>query len=59
MEAAGWVDCFVNSIENRNLRYIHYIGDGNSKAYIEVVKNDPYPGTVLENLECVSHYKSV
>ena len=44
----------MNSIENRKLRYTHYIGDGDSKAY-EVVKNDPYPGIVVEKLECVGH----
>ena len=55
MEAAGLVDCFMNSIENWKLRYTHYIGDGDSKAYNEVVKNDPYPGIVVEKLECVGH----
>ena len=55
LEAAGVVDCFMNSIENRKLRYTHYIGDGDSKAYNEVVKNGPYPGIVVEKLECVGH----
>ena len=35
MEAAGLVDCFMNSIKNRKL---HYIRDGDSKAYNKVVK---------------------
>ena len=39
-EAPGLVDCFLNSIENRKLRYTHYIGDSDSKACNEVVKND-------------------
>ena len=34
MEAAGLVDCFMNSVKNRKL---HYIGDGDSKAYNKVV----------------------
>ena len=54
MEAAGLMECFMNSIENRKLRYTHYIGDGDSKAHNEVVKNDPYPGIVVEE-ECVDH----
>ena len=55
MEAVGLVDCFMNSTENRKLRYTHYIGDDDSKAYNEVVKKDPYPGIVVEKLECVGH----
>ena len=38
VEAAGLADCFMNSIENWKLRShtigTHYIGDGDSKAYI-------------------------
>ena len=56
MEAAGLVDCFMNSIQNRKLRYTHYIGDGDSKAYNEVV--DPYPGVVVEKLQCVGHIQN-
>ena len=48
MEAAGLMECFMNSIENRKLHYTHYIGDGDSKANNEVVKNDPYPGIVVK-----------
>ena len=55
MEAAGLVDCFMNFIENRKLCYTHYIGDGDSKAYNEVVKNDPYSGILVEKLECVGY----
>ena len=59
MEAAGLMECFMNSIENQKLRYIHYIGDGDSKAHNEVVKNDPYPGIVVEK-ECVlTIYKNI
>ena len=59
MEAAGLVDCFINCIENRKLRYTHYIGDGDSKTYNEVLKNDPYPGIVVEKLECVGHIQKL
>ena len=59
MEAAGLVDCFINCIENRKLRYTHYIGDGDSKTYNEVLKNDPYPGIVVEKLECVGHIRKL
>ena len=55
LEAAGLVDCFMSSIEHRKLRYTHYIGDGDSKAYNDVVKNDAHSGIVVEKLECVGH----
>ena len=55
MEAAGVVDCFMESISKRKLRYTHYIGDGDSKSHADVVKNDPYPGIIVEKLECVGH----
>ena len=55
MEAAGLVDCFMSSSETRKLCYTHYIGDGDSKPYLDIVKNDLYPGTVVEKLECVGH----
>ena len=45
----------MSSAETRKLRYTQYIGDGDSKAYLDIVKNDPYPGTAVEKLECVGH----
>ena len=32
-----------------------YIGDGDTNSYREVVKKDPYLGTVVQKLECVGH----
>ena len=45
----------MSSAETRKLRCTQYIGDGDSKAYLDIVKNDPYPGTAVEKLECVGH----
>ena len=42
-------------MSSRKLRYTHCIGDRDSKAYLDIVINDPYPGTVVEKLECVEH----
>ena len=55
METAGLVDCFMSSAEIRKLRYTHYFGDGDFKAYLVIAKNDPNPGTVVEKLKCVEH----
>lgn len=43
------------SMEAKNLRYLEYIGDGDSKSYADVVSNDPYPGHTIQKLECVGH----
>ena len=58
-EMTGLGNHFMNYFEKRMLRYTHCIGKGESKAYNEVVKNGPYPSTVLEKLEqCGLHRKS-
>ena len=57
MEAAGLVDCFKSSIQNRGLRYTNFIGDGDSKSYLEIVANDPYSGVTVQKLECVEHFQ--
>ena len=41
MEAAGLVECFMSSVQDRKLRYINYIGDGDSKSYSDIVAKDP------------------
>ena len=45
----------MRSIKNNGLRYLKYRGDGDSKAYSDVVDTDPYNGMVIENSECVGH----
>ena len=55
MEAAGIVECFISSEDDRKLRYVNYIGDGDSKFYSDVVAHDPYHGKEVKKLECVEH----
>ena len=43
------------NLKKTHLRYTSYIGDGETKPYSEVVEKDPYPGTVVQKLECVGH----
>ena len=56
MEPAGILKCFMRSVEQLNLRFINFIGDGDSKAYYEVVKANPcgdrYP---VNKGECLGH----
>ena len=55
VEAAGLVECFMSSVQDGKLRYINYIGDGDSKSYSDVVAKDPYYGKEVKKLECVGH----
>lgn len=41
---SGVVKCFQRSLSKKHLRYTQYNSDGDSKAYSEVVKSDPYHG---------------
>ena len=55
MEAAGAVTIFKRSVDINKLRYLKYRGDGDSKAYQDVVAADPYPGLAIIKSECVGH----
>ena len=55
MEAAGLVECFMSSVQDRKLCYINYIADGDSKSYSGIVAEDPYNGKEFKKLECVGH----
>jgi len=56
MEVAGAKAIFERSLIKHNLRYINYLGDGDSKAYSEVVAASPYGSDVeITKLECVGH----
>lgn len=55
MEAAGIVECFTSSESDRNLHYAYYIGDGDSKSYLEVAKCNPYKNLIVQKLERVEH----
>ena len=43
------------SVEKRQLRYLTYIGDGDTKFYQNVVAADPYPGYSIKKAGCVGH----
>lgn len=56
MESAGAVEVFQRSIESRGVRYTHYIGDGDSKAFQTVNEKKIYD-VPIEKLECVGHVR--
>ena len=46
----------MSSEDDRKLRYINYIGGGDSKSYSDVVAHDDlYHGKEVKKLECVGH----
>ena len=51
----GVVRCFKRSVETLKLRDENFIGDGDSKVYLEVVKADTYDGFAVKKCECVGH----
>ena len=57
MEAAGAKILYQRSVKLRKLWYIPFIGDGDSKAYTAVLKQEqPYgPAVFIPKQECVSH----
>lgn len=55
MEVQGVVSLFTRSVASRGLRYVKYLGDGDSKAFLEVQKCAPYDETIVQKLECVGH----
>ena len=56
MEASGVRKMFEKSVKDLNIRYMTYIGDGDSKAFPAVVEAQPYgPDKIPVKGECVGH----
>ena len=55
LEPEGVVACFERSIDKYISRYTQYLGDGDTKSYLKVVKKDPYNGTSVNNMCIIGH----
>ena len=55
MESEGAINIFSKSIEKYNLRYVHYIDDGDTESYKKVVDAKRYGDFTPQKLECVGH----
>ena len=53
MEAGGLIECFKVSKKDRNLRCNNYLGYGDSKSFLVILKLDIYPQKQVEKLQCV------
>ena len=55
MESEGALKIFHRSLEKYHIRYVNYIGDGDSSAFAKVAESNPYPGKSVNKLECIGH----
>lgn len=56
MELKGVEQIFKRSIDTRGVRYINFLGDGDSKAYDHVAKENIYGDDCpIDKIECVGH----
>lgn len=56
MEGAGARNIFHRSIETYNVRYLKYLGDGDSNSFESIVQSRPYGNhNEINKLECVNH----
>jgi hypothetical protein len=46
---------FQRSELKRNLRYVKYLGDGDTKTFLEISKAQPYGELKVEKFECIGH----
>lgn len=55
METEGASILFNRSVQKYNLRYNPFIGDGDSKAFLRVLRDKPYGDIEIQKEECVGH----
>ena len=55
MESAGALSIFCSSLRKFNLRYCHYIGDGDTTAYSKVREARPFGKTSISEKLCLGH----
>ena len=59
MEVDGVLDMFKRSVEKKDLRYLSFIGDGDSSTFKTVSEAKPYGSdVVVEKKECVGHIQN-
>ncbi|GFX10185.1 uncharacterized protein TNCV_1865831 [Trichonephila clavipes] len=56
MESEGALRIFSRSLPNYNVRYVQYLGDGDSKGFLRVQESNIYGDEFpIEKLECIGH----
>ena len=55
MESAALIEIFKASETFNGLRYVEFLGDGDTKSHHEVMVADSYPRAAVKKLECIGH----
>lgn len=55
MNATGLLNIFQRSIEKYGIRYVEFLGDGDSKAHKLLLQEAVYGNVEVQKLECVGH----
>ncbi|GFX79475.1 uncharacterized protein TNCV_824641 [Trichonephila clavipes] len=56
MEVDGALSIFQRSVQRYDVRYTKYLGDGDSKTFDNIVKNEVYgDNCTITKLECIGH----
>ena len=56
MEAAGACRLYERSLVRHKMRYIPFVGDGDSKSHASVTRSEPYgPGVFIPKEDCIGH----
>lgn len=55
MEGAGIKQIFLRSEEKYKVRYVSYLGDGDSNSFESSVALNPYGNTKIKKLKCINH----
>ncbi|EFN83912.1 hypothetical protein EAI_07688, partial [Harpegnathos saltator] len=55
MEIDSVIEMFKRSLSLYNMKYISYIGDGDSKTFKGLIDAQPYENTVVQKKECIDH----
>ena len=54
-DATGLLNIFQRSIENHGIRYVEFLGDGDSKAHKLLLQETVHGNVEVQKLECVGH----
>lgn len=55
MEVDAIIEMFSRSQQKHNVKYLTYIGDGDSKTFKGILQSNPYPDEEVIKKECVGH----
>ena len=58
MEADIILEGFLEAEKVHGVRYMNFVGDGDSSVYPTLVQNVPVLGQAIKKLECANHYNS-